>query len=79
MTDSITPRMSWDDPDLPSAIQIFRQQSECQRTCRNCGLPIPSNHESYALHLVPHVIAVASKITGVKCVNHRIHDRTKVS
>ena len=52
-----------------------------QRTCRNCGRA----HSFKSRELCPafgttcNVIAVANKITGVKCVNHRIHDRTKVS
>ena len=35
MNDSITPRMSYDDPDLPSAIQIFRQQCELYFSVKN--------------------------------------------
>ncbi len=28
MADSVVPKMNWDDPDLPNAIQIFKQQCE---------------------------------------------------
>ena len=35
MTDSVMPRMSWDDPDLPGAIAIFRQQCDLYFSVKN--------------------------------------------
>ena len=35
MTDSIIPRMRWDDPDRPNAIKIFHQQCELYFSVKN--------------------------------------------
>ena len=35
MTDSVMPRMLWDDPDLPGAIAIFRQQCDLNFSVKN--------------------------------------------